>query len=299
MQGRAGEGMAQLQAVSHHAHQPRRLGRLEVAPVGPQQGRRAEHGAQVAGLVGGRDAQDRAGAVVQALGPLEERPLHLARQRQVLGQRRVPGQLVPPEGGGELHQRERVASGQRDQPLGDVRGQVELLTVEQGARGRAVETLERELGHAGRLQTPRLALARRQQHRHRLAVQAPGGEAERLGRGAVQPLRVLHQHQQGLLLGEVGQQSERSQADQEAVLDRLLAQPEGPAHGRGLGRGQAVQAAEPLAHHLMQRREGQVGLPLDPDGAQHPHALGPLGGVAQEGGLAHARLAPQDQGPAV
>jgi hypothetical protein len=57
-------------------------------------------------------------------------------------------------------------------------------------------------------------LADAEHHRDRLGEQPARHESEHLPRGAVEPLEVVHETQQRLLLGDLRQQAERRQGDQ-------------------------------------------------------------------------------------
>ena len=60
-------------------------------------------------------------------------------------------------------------------------------------------------------------LANREHHRHGLRQQPSRDETEDLARGAVEPLRVLHQTEQRPFRGNLGQQAQSGQGNQEAV----------------------------------------------------------------------------------
>ena len=60
-----------------------------------------------------------------------------------------------------------------------------------------------------------------------------------------------------------------------------------------------MQLAQRREQQLVQAREGELRLRLDPDSAQYPKAPGVVGRVLEQGGLADPRVAPQDQRPAV
>ena len=135
----------------------------------------------------------------------------------------------------QLQQGQRVATGLGDDPLADVlvepagddRG-------EQGARILVIEPLQAQLRHARQLAL--LArLADGEDDRDPLGEQAARHEPERLRGGLVEPLEVVHETQQRLRLGRLGQQRQRRQADEEAVGSRA---------GR---RGRTRRVARPVA----------------------------------------------------
>ena len=60
-------------------------------------------------------------------------------------------------------------------------------------------------------------LTHREHQRDRLGQEAPRDERQRLRRGPVEPLGVVDQADERLLLGHLGQQAEHRQTDEEAV----------------------------------------------------------------------------------
>ena len=120
-------------------------------------------------------------------------------------------------------------------------------------------------------------------------------------------MRVVDHAQQGVLVGRVGQDGEGGHPHEER-LDRgpaTLLVPERDTEGPGLRRRQPVPAQH-RAQEPVQRRERQRCLGGHPCGAQHPDGRLLLVGldtrdqVAQQGGLAHARVAQhgEHRGPA-
>ena len=116
-------------------------------------------------------------------------------------------------------------------------------------------------------QARELALLGRVAHgehdRHRLRQQPPRDESEDLGRGAVEPLRVVHDAQQRPLLRHLRQHGERGQRDQEAVGGIAGRETEGDAQRDLLRLGKRVEPLEHRSAELMQPREGQLHLGLD------------------------------------
>ena len=209
VEGRSRQRMPQL----HRGRRPPGSGARPGRPPGRPARRRArggrpQHRGDVAGLVRRHHAQHRARALAEALGAGEEGALHLARS--AAGARAG----APVRRAGSAPSTEGSSTSARGlPPVSDTRRSATWGAISEApssSRARAddaVETLQVQLGHARRLQAPGLTVARGEQHRHRLAVQAPRGEAQGLGRGAIEPLGVLHQDQQRLLLGHLGQQA--------------------------------------------------------------------------------------------
>jgi hypothetical protein len=102
-------------------------------------------------------------------------------------------------------------------------------------------------------------------------------------------MRVVHQTEQGLLLGRRSQQRERSGTDEKAPVERRT-EPEGTAQGSCLSLRDFAEQAEQRPKELVQTGKCKLRLGLDPAGEQHPHPVCASLGVAQKGGLANPRL---------
>ena len=109
-------------------------------------------------------------------------------------------------------------------------------------------------------------------------------------RGVVEPLEVVDETQQGLLLGELREQRERRQADEEAVGRIAGREPERHAQRVPLRRRERVDAATQRRAELMQSRERQLHLGLDAGDLHDPEARGLTGGVPQQRRLADPGL---------
>ncbi len=298
VQRRAGHRMAHLDAVPRDPHQPGSLRHLDVGRLGAQERGGGGHHPQLARVLGGRHRQHRPRGVAQIARAIDECVLQAAGQGKVIGQGLVARELAGREQLRHLDQRERVAPGHRDQPLGDVRRHAASHPLLQHrTRRRAVEPSEAPFGDAGALEAARLALARGDQQRDRLGHEPPGDEAERLRRGPVEPLGVVHHHQQRPLVGGVGQQAESPERDQEAVVNAVGRQPERAAQRGGLRGGEVVDAIEARREHLVEAGEGQLRLRLHADRPEHRHAGGGGGDVGQQRGLADTALPAHHQRP--
>ena len=144
-------------------------------------------------------------------------PLLDARQRPGVGAAEAARQLGRAHAARQLQQRERIAARLRDDPVADAL--VEPAgdhRRQQRARVLVAEPFEPQLRQARQLALlARLADA--EHDRHRLGEQPARHEPEHLRRRLVEPLEVVHETQQRLLLGDLRQQAERRQADEEAV----------------------------------------------------------------------------------
>ena len=114
----------------------------------------------------------------------------------------------------------------------------------------------------------------------------------------VEPLRVVDDTDQRLLLGDLGEQRQRGQPDQEPVGRRAGAAAEYRRERVALRDGQPVEVIQHGRAELVQAGIGQLHLRLNADSSRDVPARDPAGQVAQQRALAHARLAPQDGDPA-
>jgi hypothetical protein len=135
----------------------------------------------------------------------------------------------------------------------------------------------------------------REHQRYPLRQQAAPDESEDLGGGLVQPLRVVHDAQHRLLLGDLRHEAERREGDLEPVGAVSGGEPERDAEPATLRLGQRPEAAEHRRAQLVQPGEGKLHLRLDADHAGHRETRRLRGQLSQQFRLADPRLAPYDQ----
>jgi hypothetical protein len=116
---------------------------------------------------------------------------------------------------------------------------------------------------------------------------------------AIEPLRVLDDAQQRLLLRSRRKQAQRGQSDQEPLWYRPGAQPERRAERVPLGKGKVVDQVQRGHAQLVKRGEPQLHLGFDAHRPGHPEPRGRGDRVLNERGLPHSRLAAQHQRSAV
>ncbi len=121
--------------------------------------------------------------------------------------------------------------------------------------------------------------------RRRGAGQPAGREGEGVQGGAVQPFRVVDAHQQGPVAGEPVQQGGRQG---QPVAD--------PAPGQGLAQRGRVRGQR--AQQAFEPGQGEVGLVCDAPAVQHGEITGVGAQVGQQGALAAARAAGEEEGRA-
>ena len=219
------------------------------------------------------------------------------------GSARTPGRPNPPASSPgvraprQLHQRQRVASGLRDDLLAhlgiDRPGQ---HRVQQRPRVRALQPLDHQLRQPGQL------LGRdpgRKDKPHRLHAQPARHERQDLSRGPIQPLRVIHHANERAICCGLRQQAQHSQADQEPVRHRAIVQPKGDPKRLTLRRRQPFKLIENGRAQLVQRRERELHLRLDSRDADDPGICSLPCQVLQQRRLTHPRLAADHQATAL
>jgi hypothetical protein len=111
----------------------------------------------------------------------------------------------------------------------------------------------------------------------------------------IEPLRIVDYAKQRQLLGTVGEQTKRGEADEEAIGWRTGAHADGRSERVALMGYQAPKPVEERGANKLQRGVGQLHLGLHPEGAEDPEPLGLLGGIVEQGGLADPRFTEQHE----
>ena len=139
------------------------------------------------------------------------------------------------------------------------------------------------------------ARAHREDHDDRVGQQPPGGEQQGGGRRPVEPLGVVDDHDDGPLLGDRAEQTERGGADQVALRGRVVGEPERRAQRGGLRAREPVDGVEHGPQELVQPGPRELELGVDPPGAEHERAAGDRRRVLEQRRLADPGLAPEHQ----
>ena len=205
--------------------------------------------------------------------PAQEALLDPAGQLPAVGEPEAAGELGRRQPSRQLQQRERVAPRLGHDPVANllVEPSRQHGLEEQAGIGVA-ETREHELRQAVELLHV-TRVANREHHRHRLCVEPPRDERKDRDRLRVQPLDVVEQADERLLLCDIRQQAERGQADQESLRRRSVHETESP-HQRVTLRGhQSLGALQRRpAAQLQQAGERELPLRLDAAHAREPTA---------------------------
>ena len=254
----------------------------------PQQG-------HVAGRLGRRGQQQPLRLGLQRPELPEKAGLDAAGQRPRVGQPETARQLGPAQPPGQLQQRQRVAAGLGDDPVADLGVQPPAdRRGQQRARVGIPQPGNGQPGQAGQLIVV-VRRARGEDHGDRLGQQPAGRERQALHRGLVEPLRVIDQAGQRLVLRRGGQQAQHRQPDQETIRSLPLPHPERDRQRVALRPRQLVQPSEHRHAQLVQSGERELHLRLDAPGPDHAKAQRPASRIIQQRRLADPGLAAHDQ----
>ena len=245
-------------------------------------------------LCGGRQKEEaRLGR--QLTQPSQETGLDPARNRRRVGRHEAGNELRSRQCARQLEQREGVSPRLRDDPLADPRVDRALHdgVEERACVGRA-QASDRQIRKPGQREVVG-GLAHGDHDRDALCEQAAGNECDRLQRDRIEPLSVVDEADQRLVLRELGQQIEDGEPDEEPVGSLPRRQAEGGSERVALRAGEPAQLVEERAAELVQPAVGELQLRLDPDGAGDPERPGARFDVVEESRLADAGLAAKDE----
>jgi hypothetical protein len=207
--------------------QPRLRRRLRRPGANREPPGRPPHQHRIAGRIGRRQLHQPPGLRGQRLQLPPEVLLDPPRERHRAAAPEPARQLRRRQTPRQLQQRQRVPVRVGDDPVPDLRvqrtgqpGQHRLQQLPRIIVGQALHHELRQPGHV---------LARhacREHQAHRVGRQPPRREPERLRRGAVQPLLVIHDAHQRAFPRRLRQQAQHGQADQKPVRRRAGAEAE-------------------------------------------------------------------------
>jgi hypothetical protein len=290
--GRAQQRMAEAQSRAVGGKEARALGGVERVGGHAEVLGRAQQRPHVAAVVDRGEKQELPCVLGERFDARHERPLDALVERQVDAQPRATAALVLGQHTGQLEQGERIAAGGADELLAHDRGQ---RAVEQGGGVGIAQSGEPQLRQPMRVELPCIVLARCDEHRNRIGLQTPRHEDERVGRRAVQPVRVVDHAQQRLRVRGRREQAEDGHRDDEAVLHAVGRQPERAPQRGGLHVRQLVGPLEDRPQQLVQPGEGQLGLGLHAGPGEHAHPFRACHRMRQQRGLADSRVATQHE----
>ena len=287
-----GDSRPDLDQVGLYRRSSRVGGNAESRSGAPEQQRIAER-------LGGGNEEQLLGLRGQPADSAEEARFDTARERHRVRTGEATDEARRRDAARELEERQRVAAALRDDPIEDA-------LVERPKRRRCEQLTCLRLRESGDPKLPqagepvgRAHVPHREDHEHALRLEAPGDEREDLGRGVVEPLRIVDQGDERLRLRTVRQQAQHREADEETIGWRPCGEAERSSERVALRRRQPLESLEQRQAELMEGREGQLHLRLDADGPDHPALLATGCRVLEERRLADSGLASQHQGPAL
>jgi len=281
-----------------HLEQPDVLGRGRRGQVDPERPRGPVQQDRVAEGLGRRREDKQPGVGREQPQPPDVALLDPPGDRLAAGQAELAGQAGDIPGTRQLKQSERVTAALLDDLGADAGVQRAGHVGQQQRAGIAgAQAADRQLGK------PRENLVvgpgpRGAHHRDPLGEQAASHESQDLRRGLVEPLRVVDDTGQRLLLGDLSEQRQRGQSHQEPVRRRAGATAEHRRERVVLRSGQPADVTQHGRAELVQAGVGQLHLRLHPGGPGDMPVGHLAGQVAQQRALAHPRLAAQHRDPA-
>ena len=225
----------------------------------------------------------------------KEALLDEVRDRPGVGTAEPARQLRRGQPSGQLQQRERISIRLGDDPIADPFVQ---SPGDHRAQQRTGLRVAQAPDHHHRETAQCLVLTRvthGEDHGHRFRQKSSRDEPEDLRRRPIEPLCVVDQAYERLLLGHLGQQTEDCQPDQEAVRSGSTPQAERGAERIALRTRQTLEPIQKRRAELLQPGERELHLGLDARRSRDATLRRPLHQVVQQGGLADPRLAAHDQ----
>ena len=178
---------------------------------------------EVSGVVSGRHEQQRLHFDRQSAAAVEEDPLNLVGQLQLRRYRGGSVELGDGQRRGQLDQREGVAAGLSQQRLRHLLGKRRSDALgEEQPRRRCSQTGQHQRRYPVGGEGPDVAVAGGEDQRDRVGLQAARCEQQRIGRGGVQPVRVVHHTQHGHGLGGLAQHGQCRQGNQKRIFGRAV-----------------------------------------------------------------------------
>jgi hypothetical protein len=285
---RTHQRVIQREHVAVDAQQAGLLDRVEGIVTGVEAaGSVPDHG-QPGGVVGRGYQQESLRGPGQPLVPVEERPFDTTGERQLLRQRGPAGQLVSGQHPGQLAERQRIAAGGGDELIPHCGVHVpRRVAAEQLAGSLAAQPAQGEARQLAGVEAGRDAVARGEQQGDPFGLQPAGDEQQRIGRGLVEPVGIVGDHEDRALPGGAVEQAEGSEEGEEPVA-LALDLTKGRLQRGPLRRRKAAHALAQRPQQPLQRGERQRGLRLDTLSAEHRHVSGRRGRVGQQRRLSAA-----------
>ena len=238
-----------------------RLRRSRRVAVDPERGGRLPHQQRIAHRLGRRDQEQEPRRRRQLRQALLEALLDAAGQRRPAVQPQPARQLGGRQAAWQLQQRQRIAARLGHDPIAHpLVERTRHHGLQQRPRITVVEPADHELRQPLEMPLPG-RLAHGEDQPDRLGPQTARHEGQRLRRGAVEPLRVVHDADQRSLLGHVRQQAQDRQADEEPIRRVAVAHAERRAERLALRAWKALQAIRRTARRADAARRTRAPSP--------------------------------------
>jgi hypothetical protein len=196
----------------------------------------------------------------------------------------------------KLDQGERVAGRIGEQLTAHALGQARRMCLEQCLGVAARQRRHDELRYPGLVQPRGFTFANCRSQQDRLRLQPPREEGDHVGRGSVEPMRVLDHEEQRCPRCDLGQEIERGQGDEEGVRNGAVPEAEGGGEHLALGRRQERDVPPYRPQQLVQACELQARLRLDPGGPQDAQSRSGRGKHGEQVRFPDPRLTPEHDG---
>lgn len=166
--------------------------------------------------------------------------------------------------------------------------------LEEGPGVLVVQAAEQELRQADEVAVV-IRLPHREHERHVLREQPPGHETQDLARGAVKPVGVIDEAEDGLLLGDLGEQGQGPERHQETVRRIPGHEAQRDAQCALLGLRKAAELPKHRCAELMESRKRQLHLGFHSSDLGDSKTGALLGDRSQERRLSNPRFAADDE----
>ena len=226
-----------------------------------------------------RDQQQTSRIIGERLNPTNEAfldsPCEPLRLDQAEAARQLPRRQAPRE----LEQRQRITACLSDDSVSDSLIQLEPHGRAQQRAGIPIpHAIHLQLGHVSKLLA---GLARGEHDRNRLSQETPSDEPQDLEGGVVEPLRVVDEAEQRLLLRDLREEGKRPEGNEEAIGRVPGREAERDAQSMLLGLRKTIELAEHRRAELMEASKRELHLGLDPGDLRYPESGGPVSDIPQ------------------
>ncbi len=275
--------------------QPRRLGRLRRIGIDSEDLRGAPQQVHVTHCLCGRGEQKSLRLDRECLVLAKEALLDLARERLHVRKREPARELRHRQSARQLQQRERVTARFGDDAISDARVESPGHGGVQNGAGIAVAESSDDLFRKSRERVVDARLAHREHQTDGVRQETTRNEREYLRGQPIEPLRVVDDADERLLLRNFGQQAENGQTHQKSIGRGAGIQSERGAERVRLRSGETCQMLEHRRTELVQPGKRKLHLRLDPRRSSNAAVHCVSHEVVEQRGLAYSCVTAHDQ----